>query len=268
VATDAAIVVRGAAPTDLGAQTLTALEAAEYRNARLAERLRETLSARLLIIASEAREAFRMTDCHDETPAALHERAMGQLERVREQELRAIAHELHPAVVRMGLRAALMSLINTLTDVIRVSVEVDPHADLASRDGPGDDAASLDDAQRMVLYRLAIEASHGLARAGAAECRIRLSADDAAVSLEVGAELDAETSIDASIASEAQPAVELHGGEIQVTREGGVALVRASIPLSDVARHVRASDDFDSEREDAIESNRPSEPDDAEPEAA
>jgi signal transduction histidine kinase len=161
------------------------IEAAEERNGRLAQRLRESVQASLLVAATRFDEAMRLAATDPELSASLHAEAARSLEAVRDRELRAISQELHPALVRLGLPAALKALQKDIADVIDVSLDVDPEADRVE-DTPG--GHTLPHGLRMALYRFALECVQGCALAGAGGCTISLQRAGASLILEVRAE--------------------------------------------------------------------------------
>lgn len=153
---------------------LALIDAYERRNAALAERLRETVQARLMLAMAHADEAFRLATSGDAEAAAeaasLHQRAVEEMEELRERDLRAIGQNLHPGVVRLGLPAALRTLRKDLAGRIDVNLDIDPASD---RVGGG----AIDAARRTLVYRIARDATDALAAGGAPSARVDIARD-------------------------------------------------------------------------------------------
>jgi hypothetical protein len=214
---------------------LTLIDAYEGRNARLAERLRETIQARLLVAASQADEAYRLTATDAEAAKALHRRALDGLERVRTLELRALGQELHPGLVRMGLPAALKALGKEFADSIAITLEIDATTDsLVTTPG----RSMLPPALRLALFRLAVDTVRGLAAADASSCVIELARRGGTIVLSVSAAVGTapESLVEEDLAADVL-AIEAHGGNVSTSRLGTSLVVTASIaspPIADM----------------------------------
>ncbi|HYM16094.1 MAG TPA: hypothetical protein VEZ14_11090 [Dehalococcoidia bacterium] len=221
---------------------LALIEAYEQRNARLSERLRETVQARLLVAAAQVDEAYRLakaanagqeTDEEEGGQAAaadlLHARVMEELERLREQELRSIGQELHPALIRLGLPGALRSLAKELSEAITVTLEVDPSADSVGRSAG---RAAIPAGQRLALYRFASESVRALTAAGADEGSLSLQREGTRLALRVSGVVDGDEIDPAAFAASAL-AAEAYGGAVTVSRDGGVATLAMELPAAE-----------------------------------
>jgi len=201
------------------------IDAFERRNAALAERLRETVQARLMLAMAHADEAFRLAVTGDEEAAteaaALHARAVEEMEQLRERDLRAIGHDLHPGVVRLGLPAALRALRKDLDGRIDLDLSVDPASD---RVGGG---SAIDSARRMLIYRIVRDAVDAVADAGATAASVTVTRvrDELRVSLESGA-----STFDAAALAAHAIAVQAYGGELLVDTDDGAARISVSLP--------------------------------------
>ncbi len=207
------------------------IEAYERRNERLSEQLREEVRARLLIAGMQADEAYRRIDPESAAEGTLHAQAMGELEAVRDRELRAIEQELYPGVVRLGLPNALKALRKDLAHTIDLTLEMDALADAVDEDGG---RAAIDVGRRLVLYRFVLDGARAVAEAGAREALVTLRRSDDAVWLAIGAQLeeadDASTgALDARFET-SRLAIEAYGGALARTREGARYRAVATFP--------------------------------------
>ncbi len=220
-------------PVIADVDALTLIEAYEARNARLADRLRETIQARLLVAASQADEAYRLAATDTEAAARLHRHALDDLERIRTAELRALGQELHPALVRLGLPAALKALSKELAGVVAITLDVDATVDsLVTTPG----RSMLPPQLRLALYRLAMDAVRALAAAGAGSCGIELGRRDGIIVLAVsGATGDERPSVEDGELAAGVLAIEAHGGTVSMSRHGGTSVVAALIASPPVA---------------------------------
>ncbi len=220
-------------PPPLAVDALTLIEAYEQRNARLSERLRESVQARLLVASAQAEEAYKLAQAEpeEEQGAAdqLHAQAMEELAQLQEQELRAISQELHPTLIRMGLPGALRSLAKEFTEAIAVTLDVDPTADSVGRAAG---RAAIPMGQRLTLYRFATEAIRALAGTGAPSCTLALHREEGVLALRVtGMTGDQEgASLDRSAFAASGLAAEAYGGFVAVSRRGEEAMLAMEVP--------------------------------------
>jgi hypothetical protein len=111
---------------------------------------------------------------------------------LQERELRAFGQELHPALVRLGLPAALRSLKKDLAERVDLTLDIDAAADSVS-DGP--ERSRIAPALRLVLYRAIQDATTAMSLAGASEASITIRRDgdqlDVLVAATAGATVDA-----------------------------------------------------------------------------
>jgi signal transduction histidine kinase len=148
------------------------------------------------------------------------------------EELRAMAHTIHPSVLDdLGLVTALEWLARKTREHSSLQLEVD-----SSLDG---DAGALSREAAAALYRVAQESLRNVERhAGASHARLHLSGDGGAVILEVA---DDGRGFDLEEAEARRPGmglfamrerVALVGGALHVdTRPGAGTRVRARVPF-------------------------------------
>jgi hypothetical protein len=212
-------------PPDIDAVTL--IDAYEARNARLADRLREQLQARLLVAATQADEAYKLVGADEGLSTSLHERAMTELESLREREIRAIGQELYPGLVRLGLPGALRAMKKELADVIEMRLDVDATADSVSTGGG---RAALGAGLRLVLYRFALDGVRTLAFAGADAADVSLGRDGDWLVVRVsGRPADGET-IDPDAMAASTIAVEAYAGMLALGEDGDGVTMTARVP--------------------------------------
>jgi hypothetical protein len=221
-------------PPDIDALTL--IEAYEQRNARLSERLRETVQARLLIATAQADEAYKLVAVDPEAAENLHKHVLSELETIRDRELRAIGQELHPGNVRLGLPGALRAFRKSLAGEIDVTLDIDSTADSI---GASAGRSSIDPSMRLVLYRLATEAARGLQRAGAEECEISLQRDGDVLALRVSGVTSEKASgrFDRSEVAASTLAVEAFAGFVAISRSDAKVTVTAEVPAPPIAEY-------------------------------
>lgn len=202
---------------------LALIEAYEARNARLAERLRESVQARLLIATTRAGEAYRTKSSDPAASTQMHADATEELEDVRERELRSIGQELHPSLVRLGLPAALRSLKKDLASTIDITLDIDPQADAV---GETAGRVAIPASLRLVLYRVALESLRALADVGAHECGIGLNRTARWLTLSVAGSGARRSDIDEAALRASRIGIEASGGRLDLTdSEEGVAII-------------------------------------------
>jgi signal transduction histidine kinase len=145
----------------------------ERLRADIAERLHGPVQTRLLVAwhrLAEVRDRVR-----DDPSAAVQivDEVRAQLERLREQDVRAASHRLHPAIVRIGLLPAVRSLARELDGQVAIAIEADPTVQWL--DDPVD--SRVPERLRLTVYRVLQEALANVVRhAGADRVEIRLAA--------------------------------------------------------------------------------------------
>jgi len=221
-------------PPDIDALTL--IEAYEERNARLSERLRETVQARLLIATTQMDEAYKLVSVDAEAAENLHRHVLAELETIRDHELRAIGQELHPGLVRLGLPGALRALRKNLSGEIDVTLDIDSTTDSI---GASAGRSSIDPSMRLVLYRLATEATRGLQNAGAKECEISLQRDGDVLVLRVSGSTSEKASgrFDRSEVAASTLAVEAFAGFVAISRSDAKVAITAEVPAPPIVEY-------------------------------
>lgn len=214
---------------------LAIINAYERRNAALADRLRESVQARLMLVMARSDEAFRLATSGDEEAAAeaasLHARAVEEMEQVRERDLRAIGHDLHPGVVRLGLPAALRALRKDIADAIALELDIDPAVDRVET------GASIDAPRRMLIYRIVRDAADACSAADATSARVALRRD--ADLLDIRIDAAHPTAFDPAALAAHALAVQAYGGTLTIDgRDGGTSIaatIAAPISISEAA---------------------------------
>ncbi len=221
-------------PPPTGIDALTLIEAYEQRNARLSERLRESVQAKLLVATSQIAEAYKLAAVDADAAAGLHARALEDLEHIRDRELRSIGQELHPGLIRLGLPSALKALRKELAASIKITLDVDATTDSVGG-APG--RALIPPAERLVLYRFALEAARSLAAAGATECTASLQRRDDTLVLAVSGNTSEEEAghFDRALLAASTLAIEASGGFVAVSRRDDAVAVSAELPAPPVA---------------------------------
>ncbi len=219
-------------PPDVDALKL--IQSYEQRNAGIAQRLRESVQARLLVAATEADAAFKLTETDTEAASTMHQHAMAEIEDVRVRELRDIGQEVYPGLTRLGLPGALRAMRKSIESSIKLTLDVDATADAV---GSGAGRASVSPAIRIVFYRFALESIRRLASAGVEACRVSLRRVDGTLTISVTCHDAREPG--ELIASEAlapsKLAVEAYRGALVVTHADGVVAFTLDVPAPGVA---------------------------------
>src|SRR5439155_23902404 len=154
------------------------VQAQEAIRREVAERLHGEVQGKLLALELQLRQA---TDQLARDPVAAERGIREMLERlaVVRETARAVSHQLHPAILRMGLPAALRSLRDALEPAVVVQLQVAP--DVEARElrrsfGVAADAAPppLPEEVRLALYRLVQEGvNNAVHHGGVAEVAVR-----------------------------------------------------------------------------------------------
>jgi hypothetical protein len=205
------------------------IDAYEQRNARLAERLRESVQTKLMVAATKADEAYKLASTDEELSTSLHGHAMEELERLRERELRAIGQELYPGLTRLGLPSALRGLVKDLADVIDITLDVDAAVDALS---VGAGRTPIATPLRLMLYRAAQDAARAFALAGASTCTVSLRREGAHLALQVSATAPEE--LDRNLLAASVVSIEARAGSTTIIDEAGKTIVSARVPAGAV----------------------------------
>lgn len=202
---------------------LALIAAYEERVARVAERIRAEIEARMLIASTEAAEAFRIAASAEQPAAnAMHARAVAELEDVREHALRALRLELHPAVVRLGLPGALRALRGELEGRFALILDVDPASDSVGGDPR---RPSLTPSLRLAIFRVVQHAVEAAEAAEAERADVTLRREDGNVRLRV----EVRTSLRAGFEADALT-LQAYGGTLEIERDEGGFVLDASVP--------------------------------------
>jgi signal transduction histidine kinase len=155
------------------------VQAQEAIRREVAERLHGEVQGKILALELQLRQA---TDQLARDPEHAERGIREVIERlvVVRDTARAISHQLHPAILRMGLPAALRSLRDGLEPAVTVTLDVAPAVEerelQRSFGGGGEPAAGAVSADvRLVLYRLVQEAvNNAVLHGGVSEVAVRL----------------------------------------------------------------------------------------------
>jgi signal transduction histidine kinase len=141
----------------------------------IAERLHGTVQNRLLIAWHRLGAARDQVREDPDAAVRILDEVREQLERLREQDVRAASHQLHPAIVRIGLLPAVRSLVRDLEGQLAIAIESDQTFQWL--DDPAE--RRLPERLRLAVYRVVEEALANVVRhAGAGRTEIRLTAAD------------------------------------------------------------------------------------------
>src|SRR5581483_10729071 len=221
------------------------VQAQEAIRREVAERLHGEVQGKLLALELQLRQAV---DQLKRDPAEAERGIREVVDRlvVVRDTARAVSHQLHPAILRMGLPAALRSLRDSLEPAVTVEIDVAP--DVEARElqrsfGVVEESAPvpLPADVRLVLYRLVQEAVNNAVRhGGVSEVTVRLWSprpDQLAVSVEDrGRGLGRGTRLGLGLTS-LRGALEALGGRLEVTgTSGGGTHVLGLVPLTSFAQ--------------------------------
>lgn len=153
-----------------------AATAEERVRAEVAELLHGRVQGRLLLAADRLRQAQAALTTDPARAAAMLDAVVEDLDRLREFEVRAASHRLHPAVIAAGLIPALAGLAERFGPSVRVALDFMPAATVV--DVPAE--------SRLAAYRVAEEALANIVRhAGVRSCEILVSAGQRCLRVEV-----------------------------------------------------------------------------------
>jgi hypothetical protein len=212
---------------------LTLIAAYERRNAAVAQQLRESVLARLLIASAQADEAYRLASADPERAATLHAAAIGEIENVRERELRTLGLELHPNIVRLGLPAALRALAKELEPEMTLTLDIGADTDSA---GGSDGRPAIDSALRVGLYRLIRETLRLGATAGAEASDLAVRRDGGSLHLRL-AITGASGSFEQERLAAARLNIEAYGGSLSVEEREGCVELDCTVPAPPTTDH-------------------------------
>ncbi len=127
------------------------LEAQESVRRQVSERLHGTVQSRLVVLGHRLNQARQLLADPPAAEEILRDVA-GQLDRLRDEEVRTLSHRLHPALVRFGPTAVLGYLRDQFEGAFEVDLLVSP--DVEALPAPGDKESEL---VCLVLHRVAEE---------------------------------------------------------------------------------------------------------------
>lgn len=152
-------------------------EREEQLRREIAEMLHGGVQTRLLVASHQLAGAEDALPERPDHAAALLSSARKVLEEVREGDVRAVSHLLHPSIIRVGLVPAVRSLAGRFGDRLDVQVQVGDR--LAALDSVADNR--IPESIRLAAYRVLEEALNNVAahaRASRAELQLDVTADD------------------------------------------------------------------------------------------
>jgi signal transduction histidine kinase len=165
------------------------LRSEEHIKQEIAEMLHSRVQMRLLVAWHKLGDLEEQlgSDHHRQLLADLR----SELDHIREHDVRAASHALHPSVINLGLSSAVFSLADELASQLDVRLEVAPELEVYERE------TGLEPELRLAAYRVIEEAisnslKHGQARKvivrlELANTDLRLSIHDDGNGFEVGA---------------------------------------------------------------------------------
>ena len=226
---------------ELAASRRAIVQAQEAIRREVAERLHGEVQGKLLALELQLRQAAAEVPRDARTAERSIESVIERLGVVRDTT-RAVSHQLHPAILRMGLPAALRSLRDGLEPAVTVELDVAP--DVEERElhrsfGGGNDSAlwPVSEDARLAIYRLVQEAVNNAVRHGhVAEVAVRLWSprpDQLAVSIEDrGRGFERSSRAGLGLAS-LRGAMEAVGGRLAVSSGAGSGTrVLGMVPLA------------------------------------
>jgi signal transduction histidine kinase len=153
-------------------QRVTAAE--ERLRREIAEILHGQVQSHLLLAWHRLGQCEALVDQDPARAKAMLAEVRGEIDRIREQEVRQASHLLHPSIIQVGLVPAVRSLAARLEAHFDVSLEVDQH--VAELDDPVEN--QLPEALRLAVYRVVEEALNNIHRhAKATKVAISLGLD-------------------------------------------------------------------------------------------
>lgn len=141
------------------------IQAADRVRQEIAETLHGHVQTTLLVAAERVRSCARSLEGVDPVMALELQQVFSMLEEVREHDIRMLSHRLHPGLISVGLRAALLSLIRSWKPTIEVRLEVSPS--VAAADTPVNNQIPQDVC--LTLYRIVEEGIANAFRHGHAQ---------------------------------------------------------------------------------------------------
>ena len=123
--------------TDLAVDPITEaglMQAADRVRQEIAEILHGHVQTTLLVAAERVRSCAQNLEGVDPAMAIELQQVFSMLEEVREHDIRMLSHRLHPGLISVGLRAALLSLIRSWKATVEIHLEVSPS--VAAADAP------------------------------------------------------------------------------------------------------------------------------------
>jgi signal transduction histidine kinase len=147
--------------------------AEENLRREIAELLHGRVQSRLVVAWHRLGQCEQLIIDKPAEAKALLRQVRGEIDDIREHEVRQASHLLHPSIIQVGLVPAVRSVIHQYVSDFRVALHVDPK--LAELDNPANNR--IPESIRLVGYRVIEEALSNIGRhAHAAQVDISLAA--------------------------------------------------------------------------------------------
>jgi signal transduction histidine kinase len=223
---------------ELAASRRAVVQAQETVRRDVAERLHGEVQGKLLALELQLRQA---ADEIARDPGTAETSVRGVIERLEvvRNTTRAVSHQLHPAILRMGLPAALRSLRDALEPAVTVRLDIAPEVEareLRRSFGVAEGSVPVPEEARLALYRLVQEAVNNAVRhGGVTEVAVRVwspRADQLAVTVADRGRGFARSERGGLGLASLRGAMEAVGGRLEVASAAGTGTrVLGMVPL-------------------------------------
>jgi len=137
----------------------------------MADYLHGHIQSKLVALSLSLGICQSMLTSKPDQASLLLEQVQVELQKVQDEDLRRVSHELYPAIVKMGLVPAMRSLTDRVGELLETALIID--ADVFALDVAGD--TQLPEEQRLGVYRIAEEAlNNALKHARATHIEVKL----------------------------------------------------------------------------------------------